>query len=261
MTDATPNQVPPTETQSEKEKGLRGFLSKVVEESTEPPSVAEKVYVYESPVRLWHWVNALCIITLCVTGYLIGKPPPSVPGEASDSFLFGNIRMVHFAAGQIMAVAFLGRIYWAFVGNSHAKQIFLPPMWSSKWWNEVWFEIKWYFFAESRPKKYVGHNPLAQMAMFFLFVIPVILQILTGFALYAEGAGTDSWFWTAFSWVFGFFGNNSFAVHTYHRLFMWVIIVFSIVHIYAAIREDIFSRQSLISTMISGWRYFKDDKE
>jgi Ni/Fe-hydrogenase 1 B-type cytochrome subunit len=27
------------------------------------------------------------------------------------------------------------------------------------------------------------------------------------------------------------------------------------------VREDIMSRQSLVSTMISGWRYFKDDKE
>jgi Ni/Fe-hydrogenase 1 B-type cytochrome subunit len=28
-----------------------------------------------------------------------------------------------------------------------------------------------------------------------------------------------------------------------------------------AVREDIMSRQSLVSTMISGWRYFKDDEE
>jgi Ni/Fe-hydrogenase 1 B-type cytochrome subunit len=97
--------------------------------------------------------------------------------------------------------------------------------------------------------------------MFFMLVIPTILQILTGFALYAEGQGTDTWWYAAFGWVIGVFGNNSFAVHTYHHLFMWVIVVFSIVHIYAAIREDIFSRQSLISTMVSGWRYFKDDKE
>jgi Ni/Fe-hydrogenase 1 B-type cytochrome subunit len=33
------------------------------------------------------------------------------------------------------------------------------------------------------------------------------------------------------------------------------------IHIYAAVREDIMSRQSLISTMVSGWRYFKDDRE
>jgi Ni/Fe-hydrogenase 1 B-type cytochrome subunit len=32
-----------------------------------------------------------------------------------------------------------------------------------------------------------------------------------------------------------------------------------IVHIYVAIREDIMSRQSIVSTMISGTRTFKDD--
>jgi len=30
------------------------------------------------------------------------------------------------------------------------------------------------------------------------------------------------------------------------------------VHIYAAIREDIMSKQSMVSTMISGFRMFKD---
>jgi Ni/Fe-hydrogenase 1 B-type cytochrome subunit len=30
------------------------------------------------------------------------------------------------------------------------------------------------------------------------------------------------------------------------------------VHVYAAFREDIMSRQSILSTMISGWRTFKD---
>jgi Ni/Fe-hydrogenase 1 B-type cytochrome subunit len=36
------------------------------------------------------------------------------------------------------------------------------------------------------------------------------------------------------------------------------MMTFVLVHVYAAIREDIMSRQSLISTMISGWRMFKD---
>jgi Ni/Fe-hydrogenase 1 B-type cytochrome subunit len=39
---------------------------------------------------------------------------------------------------------------------------------------------------------------------------------------------------------------------------MWLIICFSILHIYAAVREEIMSRQSMISTMVSGWRMFKD---
>lgn len=242
-------------------KSRKGFFETMAEEATEVKSVAEKIYVYETPLRLWHWVNATCIVTLVVTGYLIATPLPSVPGEASDSFSMGNVRMIHFAAGQILAVAFLMRIYWAIVGNHHARQIFLPAVWSGKWWGEVWHEVRWYAFAARTPKKYVGHNPLAQLAMFALLVIPTVLQILTGFALYAEGQGTDTAWFAAFGWVFGLFGNSSMAVHTWHHLFMWVIVVFTIAHIYVAVREDIMSRQSLISTMISGWRYFKDDKE
>jgi Ni/Fe-hydrogenase 1 B-type cytochrome subunit len=37
-----------------------------------------------------------------------------------------------------------------------------------------------------------------------------------------------------------------------------VIVVFVMVHVYAALREDIMSRQSILSTMITGWRTFKD---
>ena len=84
-----------------------GFFDALVENATEVTSPAEKVYVYEAPLRLWHWVNALCIVVLCVTGYLIGKPPPSVPGEASFNYLFGYIRLFHFGAGQILALAML----------------------------------------------------------------------------------------------------------------------------------------------------------
>jgi len=29
------------------------------------------VYVYQTPVRIWHWVNALAITVLAITGYLI----------------------------------------------------------------------------------------------------------------------------------------------------------------------------------------------
>ncbi len=249
-----------SEVQPEGQK-RRGFFGTLVADATETTTAAAKVYVYESPLRLWHWVNALCIVLLCITGYLIAKPPPSVPGEASEHFVLGNIRMIHFAAGQVMAVAFLGRIFWAFAGNHHARQIFILPIWSAKWWSEVFHEIRWYAFVAKEPKKYIGHNPLAQIAMFLLLVLPMAFQILTGMALYAEGQGTDTWWFAAFGWVFGLFNDNSFAVHTYHHLGMWVIVVFTIVHIYAAIREDIMSRQSLISTMVSGWRYFKDDEK
>jgi Ni/Fe-hydrogenase 1 B-type cytochrome subunit len=218
------------------------------------------IYVYEAPLRLWHWVNALSIVVLAVTGYLIAHPLPSPPGEASANFQMGYIRFAHFAAAYIFAIGFLGRIYWAIAGNHHARQIFYIPFWSARWWHEVFHEARWYLFLARAPKKYLGHNPLAQLAMFFLFTVTAIFMILTGGAMYAEGAGQESWQFKVFGWVTALFVNTQ-NLHTWHHLGLWVIVTFVMIHIYAAVREDIVSRQSIISTMISGERMFKDDAE
>jgi len=220
----------------------------------------EAVYVYEAPVRMWHWLNALAIVVLAVTGYFIASPLPTLPGEASDNFLMGYIRFAHFAAGWVLIVGFIGRIYWAFVGNGHAREIFLPRVWSVKWWGEIVHEIRWYAFLAKEPRKYEGHNPLAILAMHILFIWGSIFMMVTGLALYGEGAGMGSWQFEWFSsWVIPLFGSSQ-DVHTYHHLGMWVIVTFVIVHVYAAIREDIMSRQSIVSSMISGWRTFKDSR-
>ena len=217
------------------------------------------VYVYEAPVRIWHWVNAAAITVLVVTGYLIGSPPPSMQiGEATHQFVFGYIRFAHFAAAMILTVGFLGRAYWAVVGNHHARQLFTLPLLKAHWWSEVWFEIKWYLFLEKKPKKYVGHNPLAQLAMFMFITVGVSFMIVTGLALYGEGLGAGSWADRLFGWVIPLAGGSQ-TVHSLHHLGMWWIVIFMIVHIYVAIREDIMSRQSIVSTMISGHRTFKDD--
>lgn len=223
-------------------------------------SIGGSIFVYEWPMRLWHWINALTIVVLMITGYLIASPLPSMPGEASDNFVMGYIRFAHFSAGYILIVGFLGRIYWAIVGNEHARQVFFPPLFSKQWWSEVWHEVKWYSFLVKEPKKYIGHNPLATLVMFFMLILGMVFMIITGLALYGEGAGMDSWQYSFFSsWVIPLFGQSQ-DVHTWHHLGLWYILLFVIIHIYVAFREDIMSRQSIISTMISGSRMFKDKR-
>jgi Ni/Fe-hydrogenase 1 B-type cytochrome subunit len=220
----------------------------------------DAVYIYQAPLRLWHWVNAFAILTLGVTGYFIGSPLPTLSGEASSHFLMGYIRFTHFAAGYILAIGFMFRLYWSIVGNPHARQILLPPLLSRSWWGGVLHEAKWYAFLTREPRKYTGHNPLATLIMHFGFVWVVIFMIVTGFALYGEGAGYDSWQYTLFSsWVIPLLGQSQ-GVHTWHHLGLWLIVCFTIIHIYAAVREDIMSRQSIVSSMISGWRIFKDHR-
>lgn len=232
-----------------------------VDHRADAPTRQAAVYVYEAPVRLWHWINFFAIVALCVTGYLIGSPLPSVSsGEASDHYVMGYIRFVHFAAAYIFIIGFVFRAYWAIVGNSHSKEIYTPRIFSGVFWRDVWHEIKWYGFMEKEPKKYTGHNPLAIISMHIMFVWGSIFMIISGLALYGEGAGMSSWQYTFFSsWFIPLMGQSQ-DVHTWHHLVMWLLIVFAIIHIYVAVREDIMSRQSIISSMISGWRLFKDDR-
>ncbi len=221
-------------------------------------SQPQTVYVYDAPLRVWHWVNAAAIVVLCVTGYLIASPLPSPGGEASAHYLMGYIRFTHFSAAYILIVAFLFRIYWAFAGNEHARQLLLPRLFCAGFWQGVWHEILWYAFAVKKPRKYVGHNPLAVLFMHFLFVWGTVFMIVTGLALYGEGAGQLSWQYSLFSsWVIPLFGQSQ-DVHSWHHLVMWLIICFIIVHVYVAIREDKMSRQSILQTMLTGWRTFKD---
>jgi len=225
------------------------------------------VYVYEAPLRLWHWINALSIVVLCISGYLIGSPLPSLSGEASGGYsgeahyVMGYIRFAHFAAAYIFIIGFLGRIYWAFAGNEHARQIFLPPIFSKEFWGGVIHEALWYSFLIKEPRKYIGHNPMAIIFMHIMLVWGSVFMMFTGLSLYGEGMGMGSWQYIYFtSWINPLFGQSQ-DVHTFHHLVMWVIILFAMMHIYVAIREDIMSRQSLISTMISGWRTFKDSRD
>ncbi len=219
------------------------------------PSI-KSVYVYEAPVRLWHWVNALAITVLAITGYLIGRPLPTVAGEASDHFVMGYIRFAHFAAGYLLAVGLLGRIYWAIVGNAHARELFTLPLLSRAYWREVLTMLKWYAFLVPQPNQYVGHNPMARLAMFVGYLLVTLFMVCTGFALYGEGAQAGSWQERLFGWVIPLMGQSQ-DVHTWHRMGMWSLVIFVILHVYAAVREDIMGRQSIVSTMISGFRTFK----
>ena len=218
----------------------------------------QAVYVYEAPLRLWHWTHTISFIVLGVTGYFIANPMATVPGEASANFLMGNIRFIHFVAAYVFTIGFALRIYWAFVGNHHARAIFILPVWDKEYWRGLWYEVRFYGFLEKEMRKSPGHNPLAQTAAFFLNTIGTVFMILTGFALYSEGMGRDSWMDTLFGWVIPLIGDSE-ATHNWHNLGMWVMLVFVIIHIYMVIRADIIGRQSSISTIFGGYRMYKDD--
>ena len=216
----------------------------------------EPIYVYEAPVRLWHWVMMVAMLFLGVTGYLIGSPLPSIGGEATYSYYFAWIRMIHFISGMIFAVAFLVRIYWAFVGNHSSRAIFIPPVWNASWWRGLFDQMAYYLFLKKESQLWVGHNPLAQIAMFAMYTLGTLFIIVTGFALYAEQWGWGTTPMNLMGWVFVLFGDPQ-QVRTLHHLAMWYLLLFAVIHVYMVFREDIMSGESVIGTMINGIRMWK----
>jgi Ni/Fe-hydrogenase 1 B-type cytochrome subunit len=74
-------------------------------------------YLWQLPVRLTHWITVISIGILTVTGIYIEKPFIGTNGLATNEYLMGSMRFVHFVTAFVFTTSVLFRIYWAFVGN------------------------------------------------------------------------------------------------------------------------------------------------
>jgi len=71
------------------------------------PHEFKRIYVWELPVRFYHWLNALCILVLTITGFIIANPPAiNTASEASFSYWFGTVRFIHFSGRKFFQFAY-----------------------------------------------------------------------------------------------------------------------------------------------------------
>ena len=67
-----------------------------------------RVYVWELPVRFYHWLNALVIVALIVTGFYISNPLALMSQrEAAEQYTMGWFKYIHFAAAYLFFFNFL----------------------------------------------------------------------------------------------------------------------------------------------------------
>ena len=215
-----------------------------------------EVYVWELPVRLYHWVNVLCIVMLCATGYLIGNP--LVLGshlEASDSYFFGIIRFLHFLFSFLFFFNYILRTYWAFVGNKYSRWYNYIP-YKKEQWKELWTVMRVDILQLKHQNiESVGHNTLASFTYLIMFLL-FLMQSLTGFGMYA--AMSDTWFPKMFAWIVPLLGGDEMTRHIHHIL-MWVFILFSMIHIYLCFYHDFVERRGVTSSMIGGWKFIEKE--
>lgn len=217
-------------------------------------SIMQRVYVWEMPVRIYHWVNFLCVLVLGVTGYLIGAPLAIRSAqEASFGYWFGTVRFLHFVAAFIFFFNFVFRIYWGFVGNAYARWNCFIPFTGSQW-KEIIDVLKVDIMQiKGEPIETIGHNMLAGFTYFLTFLV-FLFQAVTGFGMYA--AMSHSWFPQLFAWVVPLMGGD-FAVRQWHHVMMWFFVIFAMVHVYLVFYHDYVEGRGVISSMAGGWKFIE----
>jgi Ni/Fe-hydrogenase 1 B-type cytochrome subunit len=215
--------------------------------------VMQRVYVWQLAVRFFHWINALCIVVLGVTGYLIGNPIAfQSSSEPWSGYWFGTVRFVHFSVAYLLIFNFLFRIYWGFVGNRYATWRNFIPL-RAEQWKEIMrvLRVDIMLGKVERPLESVGHNALAGLIYFLSFLV-FLAQVATGLALYS--AMSKSGMGLLFAWVIPLFGSDL-AVRQWHHMLMWFFPAFVMVHVYLVAYHDYVEGRGVTSSMVGGWKF------
>jgi len=215
------------------------------------PVTYERVYVWELGIRAFHWINAAAMTVLFLTGLYISSPTFSSTSGPNATPMMALVRLVHFAAAFVFAVALAWRLYFFFFGNQYSRSGF-PAVWRSIWWKQLTRQSLDYLRLRfGHP--HLEHNALAGLSYALCVIGLGWLQVFTGFALYSEsnpGGIMDR----LFGWVLPLFGG-SFRTHMWHHLFAWGFLAFVIVHIYIVFLDSRQYRNGLISSMITGFKF------
>ena len=204
-----------------------------------------RIYVWQIPVRVTHWVTVSSIMVLTVTGGYIGNPF-LVPPDAS---IMATMRSLHMLAAFVLVSSGILRTYWLFAGNRFARWTAFVPT-SRAQARELARQTAWYLFLRPRAPRVLGHNALAAGTYLIVFSL-LLLQAMTGFAL-AGMTGREPWA-TLFGWMPELLGAQ--GVRMIHHFLMWAILAFMVHHVYSALLVDHWERNGLMSSIFSGFKF------
>ena len=214
-----------------------------------PPIV--RVYVWEIPVRVTHWLIAISILMLSITGFYIGRPFVTVPGPAGGSFFMGWVKVIHGYTAYVFITAVLVRLIWMFTGNKYAHWDKFIPVHPSRR-HGLWPTIRFYLFALRKPPGFVGHNPVAgatYTAVFGLYFV----AMLTGLMLRGTGAEPDSLL-RGFTSMASLIGGVQVA-RWIHHIVMWLLLGFAVHHVYSAILMSTVEANATMESIFSGYKF------
>ena len=216
------------------------------------------VYLWGAPLRAMHWIAALCILTLVVTGFYIGRPYFMTGGEASAHYLMGWVRLAHFTAAAVLVMTGIVRLYWLFAGNQFERLPALLPITPRNFRNLCRTGVAYLTFRPEKQPNFVGHTPLQQYSYTGIYLLAATM-VVTGFSLYGQ-SNPEGLIYRTFAWVPYLLGGLQ-HVRLLHHVLTWGFILFIIMHVYFALRSDYVERAGGVSSIITGGRYISLNEE
>ncbi|MBI3583493.1 MAG: Ni/Fe-hydrogenase, b-type cytochrome subunit [Nitrospinae bacterium] len=201
----------------------------------------EKIYEWNMVYRINHWIRAISIFTLIFTGYYIYWPFLT-GGEGSQ--LMNLMRFFHFISMYIIILSFIAQFYFD-------KDIweYMPT------WNKIKTVpdmLAYYLFLKDTHGEYGKFNPLQALTYFFWGLL-LIIETLTGFAIYS---GKIFGIWdsrTAFGWVNNLLGGMP-ITRLVHFAIMWIFIITVPVHVYMVLLKNLTDRDSTFWSIFTGYK-------
>lgn len=225
--------------------------------ATAQPIPYRRIYVWEVPVRVFHWINAVSILLLAATGFLIGNPVTIFnANEAYQQYWYGWVRFIHFASAYIFFFNLLFRIYWAFVGNEFSNwRVYVP--YRKEQFVSLWHTLRVDIIQlDLRGKIHAGHNYMASFTYFGLLFVGLFM-IISGFGLYSSMSG--SYIPWLFSWIIPLMDGDA-NVRWWHHMLMWAFGVFTVIHVYLCFFHDYVEGRGTISSIFDGWKFLREDE-
>ena len=183
-------------------------------------------YEFSIGLRLTHWIRAISIVVLSVSGFYLAYVfvSPAITGEPIN-FMNAKWRAVHQIAGFILIGCFI---------------------------------FKTYLFLGKHPHIQGTYNPL-QFASYIFFYIVLFVICLTGLILYVNvyHDGLGGLLYTPMRAIEAWMGGLA-NVRQIHHIAMWIIFIFVVVHIYMAVFNAIKGKDGAMDAIISGYKFPKE---
>ena len=207
-----------------------------------------RVYVWEKPVRVAHWLIFTSLVVLSFTGYYMYNP--FIISRSPTGFTMATTRFIHVTAGWVFVAGLLLRIYWFFRGNQWSRINQFVPM-SRARWRDIRETGKYYSFLRWNPTAHLGHNAMAGAAYLAIYGLTVI-EVITGLVLYNN---------IIHSSVLGFFVNwidrwiDIQYLRETHFLVMYAFWVFFIHHLYSALLTSSEEKNGCMESIFTGYKF------